>query len=98
MGKEIKKWEPDWYADIDPNATDSDYIRKQECCTSCGGYIGELPGYYFIEDEICPKCRSESPGYYKELWSVEVRRLMTEYEQDKEYIDSLFNRCKKLNI
>ena len=67
-------WEPRFFADINENEEDSDYLRIQQCCTSCGAYMGDLPGYYWIEDsDDCPICRAYNN---EEKWSEEVRRIM----------------------
>lgn len=54
-----KKWEPAFYAEIDPHQEDADYLRDQECCAVCGAYIGDLPGYYYIESDVCPNCTAD---------------------------------------
>ena len=77
-------WEPEFYADIDESEEDSDYLREQECCTSCGAYTGDLPGYYWIEDsDDCPICRASNN---EEKWSDEVRRIMKREKLDKDEI------------
>jgi hypothetical protein len=43
---DVTKWEPPFYAEIDENAEDSDYLREQGCCSVCGAYMADLPGYY----------------------------------------------------
>ena len=77
-------WRPKFFADIDESEEDSDYLRKQQCCTSCGGYTGDLPGYYWIEDsDDCPICRASNN---EEKWSEEVRRIMKREKLDKDEI------------
>jgi hypothetical protein len=78
-------WSPKFFAVIDENAEDSDYLREQQCCTSCGGYTGDLPGYYWIEDsDYCPICRASNN---KEKWSDEVRRIMVREKLDEDDIN-----------
>ena len=77
-------WEPKFFADIDESEEDSDYLREQQCCPSCGGYTGDLPGYYWIEDsDDCPICRASNN---EEKWSEEVRRIMKREKLDKDEI------------
>lgn len=65
-------WTPTFFVDIDDNAQDSDYLRVQQCCTACGAYIGDLDGYFYIEDnDVCPNCRTANK---EESWSDEVTR------------------------
>lgn len=89
------KWEPDWYAEIDEDAEDSDYLRKQDCCAVCGAHIGYLPGYYYIESDVCPNCVADREG---ETWSEELIRLTDKYGLDKEEIDKIINKCKEMGI
>jgi hypothetical protein len=82
-------WEPDFYADIDENQEDGDYLREQLCCTSCGAHTGYLPGYFWIEDnDSCPKCRADSN---EEKWSDEVKRIMERNELPEEEITETIN-------
>lgn len=82
-------WEPEFYADIDENAEDGDYLREQQCCTSCGAHTGYLPGYYWIEDnDFCPKCRADAS---EEKWSDEVKRIMERNELPEDEINETVN-------
>ena len=78
-------WSPKFFADIDENAEDGDYLREQQCCTSCGAYTGDLPGYYWIEDsDDCPICRASNN---EEKWSEEVRSVMLREKLDEDEIN-----------
>lgn len=80
-------WEPRFFAEIDEKQEDGDYLRLQQCCTGCGAFTGDLPGYYYIEDsDACPKCREQSG---EEKWSEEVIRIVTRQKMDKSDIDEL---------
>lgn len=89
------KWEPDWYAEIDENEEDSDYLRSQDCCSVCGAHIGYLPGYYYIESSYCPNCIDDRGN---ETWSEELIRLTEEYDLDREEMSEIINRCKEIEI
>lgn len=85
----VVSWEPEFYADIDDNAEDGDYLREQQCCTSCGAHIGYLSGYYWIEDsDSCPKCRADAK---EEKWSDEVKRIMERNELPEDEINETVN-------
>lgn len=71
--------EGNFKAKINPKANDFDYLRIQNCCTSCGQYIGHLPGYWFIETDCCPDCR----GAGEESWRKEVMRLNDDSAEDR---------------
>jgi len=85
----VTNWHPKFFVDIDENAEDGDYLRKQDCCTSCGAYIGDLPGYYWIEDsDACPICRASNN---EEKWSDEVHRIMVREKLDEDEIKQTLN-------
>lgn len=87
--KEVEpiNWKPQFFADIDEDAEDSDYLQEQQCCTSCGAYTGDLPGYYWIEDsDDCPICRSDNN---EEKWSDEVKRLIERNQLTDEEIKQI---------
>lgn len=87
-------WEPKFFADIDENAEDGDYLREQQCCTSCGAYTGDLPGYYWIEDsDDCPICRASNQ---EEKWSEEVRRVMLREKLDEDEINDTLSALAEL--
>jgi len=89
-------WEPKFFADIDESEEDSDYLRKQQCCTSCGGYTGDLPGYYWIEDsDDCPICRASNN---EEKWSDEVKRIMVENELPEDEISETLNALAEIGV
>jgi predicted amidophosphoribosyltransferase len=71
MKEKKYQWEPSWYADIDYSAEDTDYLREQDCCSGCGAFIGDLPGYYYTESDFCPNCACDRG----ETWSEELERL-----------------------
>lgn len=87
MEKVTINWTPEFYADIDPNEESGDYLRKQQCCTSCGAFTGYLPGYYWIEDsDSCPICRAEND---EEKWSDEVKRIIYRNQLPEEQINQI---------
>ena len=81
--------------ELDPNQTDSDYLRVNGSCTGCGEHIGHLPGYSYIEDcDECPDCRKGQKGV--ESWRQELTRILNREvkngmpkEDKKEILDEL---------
>lgn len=97
MKKAKKKWTAPWFADIKPEAEDGDYLREQQCCTSCGGYIGNLPGAFYIEDsDSCPTCRKSETN--TEKWSDEVKRIIKRDKIDKDDARELIIELNKATI
>jgi hypothetical protein len=92
---EAVAWEPEFYADIDESAEDCDYLRKQSCCTSCGAHTGYLPGYYWTENDDCPKCRAYNK---EEKWSDEVKRIMVENELPEDEISETLNALAEIGV
>ena len=88
------QWEPSWYADIDENAEDSDYLREQGCCSVCGAYIADLPGYYWIESDYCPNCDCDRT----EKWSEELKRVKEYYDIPAENIDEEIKEAEEMGI
>lgn len=88
-------WEPEFYADIDENAEDGDYLREQLCCTSCGAHTGYLPGYYWTESDECPKCRADNK---EEKWSDEVKRIMERNELPEDEINETLNALAEIGV
>ena len=86
------KWEPDFYEDVD--GMSSDDLAKLGCCTICGVYIENLPGYYYIESGLCPNCRLHNP-IDNESWSEEAMRVLKEGEFDEETIDNYKEQLAK---
>jgi hypothetical protein len=93
------KWYPRYYANIDDNKEDSDYLRRQCCCVSCGAYIGNLPGYYYLEEDYCPNCRKESGGFIQsvscELECIDKEQHLAEFGEP---IAEWLEECKELGI
>lgn len=89
----MDKWEPPFYAEIDENEEDSDYLRKQGCCSVCGAYIADLPGYYWIESGYCPNCT----GDRTEKWSEELKRVTEYYDLGDETADEI-RECEEMGI
>lgn len=91
---DVTKWEPPFYAEIDENAEDSDYLRKQGCCSVCGAYIADLPGYYWIESDDCPNCACDRT----EKWSEELKRVKEYYDIPAENIDEEIKAAEEMGI
>ena len=92
----VVTWEPQFFADIDENEEDGDYLREQLCCTSCGAYTGDLPGYYWIEDsDDCPICRNSSG---EEKWSDEVVRIMIKEKIDEDEIKDVLSALAEIGV
>lgn len=93
------KWKARYYANIDDSEEDSDYLREQCCCVSCGAYIGDLPGYYYLEEDYCPNCRKESSGFIQsvscELECIDKEQHLAEFGEP---IAEWLEECKELGI
>lgn len=85
-------WEPLFYNEKN---TDTDQLRSMQCCVLCGAYIGDLPGYYYIEEDYCPNCRKANN---EESWSQELKRLLEADNYDKNYIDDLLEQCENMEM
>lgn len=90
----MKKWEPDFFAEIDDSENDADYLREQQCCSCCGAYIGNLPGYFYIESDICPNCAQDRG----ESWSEELERMRDTYNLGEEEIGEYIKKAKEMKI
>lgn len=93
------KWKPRFYANMDDSEEDSDYLREQCCCVSCGAYIGDLPGYYYLEEDYCPNCRKAS-GVLIDSVSDELKRIIKDQQlsEHEEPINEWLEECKELGI
>lgn len=99
MNADEIKWKPDFYIDMDDGQKDSDYLRRQCCCVSCGAYIGDLPGYYYLEEDYCPNCRKGN-GELIPAVSDELKRIAEEQYLSEcgEPVDEWLEECKELGI
>lgn len=89
------KWEPPFTTEIIESEEDGDYLRRQQCCTSCGAYTADLPGYYWIEDDNCPLCRESNS---LEKWSDELKRVLEGEGLVDDFEEYYRDRCDELKI
>ena len=64
------------------------------CCSVCGAYIADLPGYYWIESDDCPNCACDRT----EKWSEELKRVKEYYDIPAENIDEEIKAAEEMGI